>query len=44
MQYLNSNEANIYLTFFFLATKYSYTTFFLNFLFALSQLSTNPTL
>ena len=39
MQYLNSNEANIYLTF-FLATKYSYTTFF----FAVSQLSTNPTL
>ena len=43
MQYLNSNEANIYLTF-FLATKYSYTTFFLIFFFALSQLSTNPTL
>ena len=38
MQYLNSNEASIYLTF-FLATKYSYTIFF-----ALSQLSTNPTL
>ena len=39
MQYLNSNKASICLTF-FLVTKYSYTNFF----FALSQLSTNPTL
>ena len=41
MQYLNSNKASIYLTF-FLATKYSIT-HTLNFFF-LSQLSINPTL
>ena len=39
MQYLNSNKASIYLTF-FLATKYSIT----QTLFFFPQLSTNPTL
>ena len=41
MQYLNSNKASIYLTF-FLATKYSITHTLIFCFF--SQLSTNPTL